>query len=298
MDELIQKRIGQRIRELRLRRGMTQAQLAGNAVSRNMLSMIENGNAVPSLSTLLEFSRKLDVAVGFFFAETEQETSDYLRLSEIGEIRRLYADGCYSDCLQHCKSLPVPDDETVLMSAECLIEEVWKACANYTLKTALTYLDEIRALEQKSVHIGEPLRQTVEYLTLLIHAAPAETIPEELCSPDAFPEARITAERVLYLKALLATEKGDFGTARSMLSLGLIVTPSFSVHLESLITESDGNTAEAYDLCKQALDAAPDFFTRYRLLSSLMCSAKALNDYKAAYEYSQERIKMLEAFGR
>ena len=46
MDRISQG-IGQKIRALRLSRHMTQAQLAGDSITRNMLSLIENGNAVP-----------------------------------------------------------------------------------------------------------------------------------------------------------------------------------------------------------------------------------------------------------
>ena len=43
--------IGEKIKELRMRRRMTQADLAGDTVSRNMVSLIENGSALPSLQT-------------------------------------------------------------------------------------------------------------------------------------------------------------------------------------------------------------------------------------------------------
>ena len=46
------KRIGKAIRELRKDKKLTQAQLAQGIVTRNMLSLIENGSATPSLQTL------------------------------------------------------------------------------------------------------------------------------------------------------------------------------------------------------------------------------------------------------
>ena len=44
--------IGKKIKELRLQKFMTQSELAGNEITRNMLSRIENGAAQPSLDTL------------------------------------------------------------------------------------------------------------------------------------------------------------------------------------------------------------------------------------------------------
>ena len=65
--------IGERIRIERLRANMTQAALAGDRVSRNMLSMIESGAALPSLETLEYIANRLDVPAGIFFAEDEAE---------------------------------------------------------------------------------------------------------------------------------------------------------------------------------------------------------------------------------
>ena len=48
--------IGEKIKELRVRRRMTQADLAGDTVSRNMVSLIENGRATPSVQTLEEIA--------------------------------------------------------------------------------------------------------------------------------------------------------------------------------------------------------------------------------------------------
>ena len=45
--------IGEKIKMLRQSKLMTQSELAGNHITRNMLSSIEHGTALPSLSTAL-----------------------------------------------------------------------------------------------------------------------------------------------------------------------------------------------------------------------------------------------------
>ena len=57
--------IGEKIRELRVAKLMTQAELAGSHITRNMLSCIENGSAQPSLSTILYIAKRLNVPAGF-----------------------------------------------------------------------------------------------------------------------------------------------------------------------------------------------------------------------------------------
>src|ERR1700692_4017672 len=67
--------IGQRIRQLRESRGMTQSQLqARSRVSRSYLSRIESGKMTPSLGTLEKLSEALDVGLNrFFVPETNGE---------------------------------------------------------------------------------------------------------------------------------------------------------------------------------------------------------------------------------
>lgn len=53
--------LGKRIREIRLSRHMTQSDVAGNFITRNMLSQIENGTACPSIKTLEHISKVLNI---------------------------------------------------------------------------------------------------------------------------------------------------------------------------------------------------------------------------------------------
>src|SRR5215472_9588888 len=67
--------IGQRIRQLRESRGMTQSQLqARSKVSRSYLSRIESGQMTPSLGTLEKISEALTVGLNrFFIPESDGE---------------------------------------------------------------------------------------------------------------------------------------------------------------------------------------------------------------------------------
>src|SRR5271154_5021291 len=65
--------IGQRIRQLRESRGMTQSQLqARSRVSRSYLSRIESGQMTPSLGTLEKISEALGIGLNRFFLPENQ----------------------------------------------------------------------------------------------------------------------------------------------------------------------------------------------------------------------------------
>ena len=59
--------IGEKIRKFRKMRGMTQAELAGESITRNMLSLIENGGASPSLQTIEYLADRLGISPASFF---------------------------------------------------------------------------------------------------------------------------------------------------------------------------------------------------------------------------------------
>lgn len=61
--------IGEKIRQSRLALGLSQRQLCGERITRNMLSQIENGSARPSMDTLSYLASRLDKPVSFFLDE-------------------------------------------------------------------------------------------------------------------------------------------------------------------------------------------------------------------------------------
>lgn len=67
--------LGQRIRQARLAAGMTQRELCGDQITRNMLSLIENGGAKPSMDTLLYLSRRLGLGVDQLLGDDPLETA-------------------------------------------------------------------------------------------------------------------------------------------------------------------------------------------------------------------------------
>lgn len=61
--------LGQRLKQARLEAGLSQRQLCGEEITRNMLSQIENGSARPSMDTLRYFATRLGKPMGYFLEE-------------------------------------------------------------------------------------------------------------------------------------------------------------------------------------------------------------------------------------
>ena len=61
--------LGQRLRLARLERGLSQRELCGDVITRNMLSQIENGSARPSMDTLRYLAGELGKPLSYFLEE-------------------------------------------------------------------------------------------------------------------------------------------------------------------------------------------------------------------------------------
>lgn len=61
--------LGQRLKQARLEAGMSQRQLCADTITRNMLSLIENGSARPSMDTLRYLAGRLGKPVSYFLQE-------------------------------------------------------------------------------------------------------------------------------------------------------------------------------------------------------------------------------------
>ena len=72
------KALGHKIKEARLSKKLTQAEVVGSFITRNMLSQIESGTAMPSMKTLAYLSSVLELPLSSLLTE-EQETAEFPR---------------------------------------------------------------------------------------------------------------------------------------------------------------------------------------------------------------------------
>ncbi|KUP20419.1 helix-turn-helix transcriptional regulator [Paenibacillus sp. DMB5] len=63
--------IGDKIKALRQSKGLTQSELAGEAMTKSMLSQIENGRAMPSMRSLQILAERLGVDAGYFLEDDQ-----------------------------------------------------------------------------------------------------------------------------------------------------------------------------------------------------------------------------------
>ncbi|MCD7755296.1 MAG: helix-turn-helix domain-containing protein [Firmicutes bacterium] len=98
--------LGEKLRQARLEAGLSQRQLCGEIITRNMLSLIENGSAQPSMDTLKRLAARLDKPVSYFLEETAVTSPNQ---SIMAEGRRAYREGNYPQAIECLAAYQPPD---------------------------------------------------------------------------------------------------------------------------------------------------------------------------------------------
>lgn len=114
--------LGKRLKEARLALGLSQRQLCGEEITRNMLSQIENGSARPSMDTLRYLAGKLGKPVSFFL---EEETVTSPNQEVMRRAREAYRLGDWRLVLAMLEDYrgrdPLFDEEAGLLRAAALL---------------------------------------------------------------------------------------------------------------------------------------------------------------------------------
>lgn len=98
--------LGEKLRQARLETGLSQRQLCGEEITRNMLSLIENGSAKPSMKTLQYLASRLGKSVSYFLEETAVLSPNQ---SVMDSARQLFDTGRFSEAYALLETYRSPD---------------------------------------------------------------------------------------------------------------------------------------------------------------------------------------------
>ena len=126
---------GEKIKKLRTEKMMTQSELVGDHITRNMLSRIESDEANPSLGTLLYLASRLNVPAGYLLAD-EKEDKIYAKSFAIDNIKLAYKSGDYKICRRLCLEFDGDDDEVRFLLVQSSFELASEQFRNGKLKRA------------------------------------------------------------------------------------------------------------------------------------------------------------------
>ncbi|MDO5400537.1 MAG: helix-turn-helix domain-containing protein [Eubacteriales bacterium] len=257
--------LGQRLRQARLEAGLSQRQLCGGRITRNMLSQIENGTAQPSMATLQFLAAGLGKPVGFFLQEEASPNQALMDALRGAWDRREGAAG-WALAKQYRRPDPLFDREEALL--EALLGLLY---ARELLDTGRTpYAVEIlEGIQTAGLYCAEDLEH--RRLAML-----APLRPVELPSLDD----------ALLLRGELALKAGDFPRAARLLDgVQDREGPRFCL-LRGRAWLGTGDFAQAVQWLEKAERAYP---AQTAPLLEQCC--RELGDYRRAYEYACKQRK-------
>ena len=280
--------LGETVRTLRQQRGMTQKQLAGECITRNMLSQIENDQAIPSVKTLEHLAQMLEVSVSYLLDDSGE--------GELAAAKKALRRGHAEKAL--ALALPArPDgDEKARLLAEIYSRLSEEAFQRGDLLAARRAAASVLDCEAQTLYRSSELR--IKALELQVRCDLAEGVPAE----DALHRYRACYDAVgweedhHFLCASYHMTVGDMVAAeREIWSVTELTEKGRPIYLllrgRLALMQEKYNSAISYLKQAEALDF-PTVTLRRELYRLLELAYKELEDYRAAYEYADKQRKM------
>lgn len=263
--------LGEKLRQARLEAGLSQRQLCGEEITRNMLSLIENGSAKPSMKTLQYLAGRLGKTVSYFLEETAVLSPNQERMVSV---RQLYDAGKFSEAaaaLENYQSPdPVYDREADVLRALLLLERAKDAIAQHRFLYAAELLEQPFS---QNLYLSADLNRK---RLLLLGTLPGHQVASQLPSLD----------QELLLRAREAFSLHEISRAAQLLE-AMEDTTGSSWHLlrgDIFLEEHKWKAAASH------LHAAEPEFPR-EVYPKLEICYRELRNYQKAYEYACRQKK-------
>lgn len=287
--------IGQKIKALRMEKFMTQSELAGSEITRNMLSRIENGAAQPSLDTLRYLAARLNVSPGFLLAE-EGDESIYVKHNEIRGIKKAFLSEDYRICRDMCQnSQSNSDDEIQMILSECDLAIGIEEFRRGNLHAACEFFDEALESCGNTVYRTEGVLATAGVYFRYMRRFSATLSSGLMDEREVNIYPALTDSFCRYAIALERLESGNESEAVSLMQLEKRESP-YSLHLEAKLLMQSRSYAEAYENLRTILhgELAVAEPMLYYVFCDLEICCREIEDFRGAYEYSIDKIELLQ----
>lgn len=256
--------LGIRLRQARLEAGLSQRQLCGDEITRNMLSQIENGSARPSMETLRYLATRLGKPMGYFLEEQAASSPN----QAVMERARSITGQAVLDVLEQYQSPdPIFDRERWLLEALSCMELARQALDEKKKEYAIVLLQRAEKAGKRTPYYTPELdrrRQLLAYEAGVLETVVADQWEVFLLAKAAM--AQNAPEKCIGIMHAIDTlqEEHHFILAQAYLQLS-----QYEKAIQHFLQ------AESYD--PQAIYAG------------LEKCYSALEDYKQAYFYASKR---------
>lgn len=254
--------LGEKLKAARLEAGLSQRELCGDTITRNMLSQIENGTAKPSLATLKVLCARLHKPVSQFVEGYGGENLSLLHSASSMPPREALA-----TLEAYCAPDPILDGWFSFLTARCYMALSEEALGQGRKALAEEYAHRA---EQAGASEQPLLKQSLALLKFAIDPKKADCYASLL--PDNTREQLLRAKAALLHgdteKCLACLQSADYQTTQTLLLKG-----------EALL--SMGQYARAISCFQEVEQADPE-----QVYPQLEQCYRELGDFENAYRYA------------
>ena len=287
--------LGEKIKKLRTDKLMTQSELVGSEITRNMLSRIENGAANPSIDTVCYIAKRLNVSAGYLLAD-ENDEQIFRKHREIVNIKKAFMNEDHRICRDMCMSAESSDDDEIQMIlCECDLALGIENFNNGNLRESCEFFDE--AIE----NCGRTLYRTDHviaaagvYFRFMRHLS--ATLSSNIIDEgeiNIYPA--MTDEFCRYLLPFEALQEGKQLKDGELDRVGKSDSP-YCLHLSAESRMLSGDYEGAYEELRDILRVETPIPQPilYYVFSDLEICCKERQDFKGAYEYSIDKLELMQ----
>ena len=292
--------LGEKIKAARLERHMTQKDVVGDYITRNMLSKIENGSATPSVKTLEYLANALGLPAGYFMSESQ---GDEVTPGDVTTARNYFREGEYEGCIHLLEQLDLDGgyrDEALLLLARSKI---------VMSKRAMTdgrYEEAIRLAKEAIDHNADSIYESTAFKTealLLVARCTMEMGGNFAAALDAYQTSYQDQGLGEFYRLTMAEyyiDQGDLEKAKkemdSIVRLSDATKPAYLM-LQGRMGIKDNQYAEAakqLERAEQLARTSGSNFFMSGLYSMLEQCYREMEDFKKAYHYASMQLQIKE----
>lgn len=288
--------IGEKIKRLRTAKLMTQSELVGGEITRNMLSRIENGAAQPSMATVRYIAERLNVSAGFLLADDTDEIM-YFKFAEIGSIKKAYVNKDYSLCREMCINSDWSDDELKLILAESTVYVAIETFSHGNLRLAAELFDEALTYCSQTIYdttlVVSKIKCYFDYMSLI-----SPTLDSNESESDISVLPFVKDNFCIYSHIFLQGESNRYQDIPLLdKALELLDNTSYEIHIRAKLLIEQGRYREGYEALHALLFndncELPEPML-YFVLGDIELCCKEINDFKGAYDFSKNKLELMQ----
>ena len=277
-------KIGEKIKSRRKSLKMTQGELAGDFVTRNMICKIESGSANPSLETVEYIADKLKLPVSYLISK-DDDLLFYEKSAIINTIYEAFGHKEYQYCIKKIEEFGFLDNELAIILAESYLGEGKNAFERGAMNTAVKMFNEAIKASKNSIF---------ESRHIVAIANIYKSCATNVCSPlfefdkdEYFNLINVAFDMDMY-KYLYSDFSHNY------------IDECMARHINAKRMIKERRYSEAVDVLRDAAEYALknkyNSFVVFGIYTDLEYCYKQMYDFENAYRYSSKRMSMLEGF--